>query len=104
MSTNVLLHVNALHTSDRSRASFYQLLMENLWIKMHPVYTSWCCRYSDDVPDVVDEVVTEIKQLAAQAGVGALHAVAQCGTSEAFWFEYDAATRSDARPRPSRPT
>jgi hypothetical protein len=97
MSINVLLHVNALHTTEKARASFYQLLKENLWIKMHPVYLSWCCKYSEEVEDVQDEVISEIRTLAAQAGVAAFHAVAQCGNSEPFWFEYDEAMRHETR-------
>lgn len=96
MSTNVLLHVNAMHTTDHARAEFYQLLRENLWIRMHPVYTSWCCKFSDDVDYVATEVMSEIRALAAQAGVASFHAVTQCGNDEAFWFEHDDATRSDA--------
>lgn len=91
MSVNVLLHINALHTTVEARGAFYQLLKDNLWIKMHPVYTSWCCKFSDDVLDVQAEVIHEIRALAAQAGVTAVHAVAQCGNAEAFWFEYDVA-------------
>jgi hypothetical protein len=97
MSTNVLLHVNALHATDESSHAFFQLLKENLWIRMHPVYPSWCCRYSDDILDVQDEVIAEIKTLAAKAGVAALHAVTQCGNEPAFWFEYDVAARADLR-------
>jgi hypothetical protein len=97
MSINVLLHVNAMRTSDEARALFYQLLKENLWIKMHPVYRSWCCKYSQEVLDVEDEVISEIKKLAALAGVVALHAVAQCGNTEPFWFEYDVARVAEVR-------
>ena len=95
MSTNVLLHVNALHTTDAGRIAFYELLKQNLWIRMHPVYPSWCCRSSRDVYDVAEEVVTEIKALAAQAGVTMLHAVAQCGNEPAFWFDYEGVPCSD---------
>jgi len=98
MSINVLLHVNALHTTDSARHSFYELLKHNLWIKMHPVYTSWCCKYSDEVADVQEEVIHEIRSLASEAGVEVLHAVVQCGNTQPFWFEYDVAARSDARP------
>ncbi len=97
MSTNVLLHVNALHTTDEARASFYRLMKENLWIRMHPVYTTWCCRYSDDVLDVQEDMLTEIRTLAAQAGVASIHAVVQCGNEQPFWFEYNVPTRSDVR-------
>jgi hypothetical protein len=92
MSTNVLLHVNALQGSDIARARFYESMKDNLWIRMHPIYTTWCCRYSRDVLDVQSEVITEVKVLAAEAGVTKLHAVAQCGNLEAFWFEYNVAT------------
>ena len=99
MSINVLLHVNALHTTDEARASFEQLLKENLWIRMHSLYPNWCCKYRDDVADVSGEVMAEIKEMAARAGVGTLHAVAQCGNSHAFWFEFNAPTRSETRSR-----
>jgi hypothetical protein len=95
MATNVLLHVNAMQTNEDSRAVFYQLLKENLWIRMHSVYTTWCCRYSDDVYDVPEEVIGEIRRLAALAGVTSFNAVAQCGNTQAFWFEYSLAKRAD---------
>lgn len=98
MSTNVLLHVNEHTGSDEARAAFFQLLKENFWIKMHPVYASWCCRYSDDVYDVQEEVISEVKRLASMAGVVGFHAVVQCGNDQAFWFEYDVATRPGTRP------
>ena len=96
MSINVLLHLNVLHTTQKARAAFYQLLKENLWIRMHPVYTSWCCKYSDEVADVQDEVTSEIRTLAEKAGVEALHAVVQCGNTQPFWFEYDEELRAEA--------
>ena len=96
MSINVLLHVNALHATDTARAKFYESLRENLWIRMHAVYTTWCCRYSMDVLDVSAQVMTEIKTLAAEAGVTGLHAVTQCGNDEPFWFEYSAEAQRDA--------
>jgi len=95
MSTNVLLHVNAMHATDLARTSFYQLLKENLWIRMHPVYTNWCCRFSAEVDDVPAEVMSEVRTLAARAGVTSLHAVAQCGNVPAFWFEYKPEIRAD---------
>lgn len=99
MSTNVLLHVNTMNATDLARASFYQLLKEDLWIRMHPVYTNWCCRFSAEVEDVPAEVMSEIRSLAARAGVTSLHAVAQCGNGAAFWFEYKPETHA-AAPRP----
>lgn len=97
MSINVLLHVNALHATDAARAKFYELLKQNLWIRMHPVYTTWCCRYSRDVLDVPDQVMTEIRALSDEAGVTRLHAVAQCGNCEPFWFEHIVGVVVDAR-------
>jgi hypothetical protein len=96
MSTNVLLHVNAMRATEEARAAFYQLLKENLWIRMHPVYTNWCCRFSAEVDDVPTEVKSEIHMLAVQAGVVSLHAVVQCGNSPAFWFDCNGVTRADA--------
>ena len=98
MSTNVLLHVNEQHGTDEARAAFCLLLKENFWIKMHPVYPSWCCRYSDDVYDVREEVLSEVKRLAALAGLAALHVVVQCGNEQAFWFEPDLSALEDTVP------
>jgi hypothetical protein len=98
MSTNVLLHLNEQHGTDEACTAFNQLLKENFWIRMHPVYMSWCCRYSDDVYDVQEEVVAEVKRLAAMAGVVGVHAVVQCGNDQPFWFEYDVSAHSDSLP------
>ena len=95
MSTNVLLHINVLRTADDKRAKFYQLLEASLWVRLHPVYTSWRCGYKSGGINLPDAVISEIRLLAASAGVVALHAVAQCGNTQAFCFEYNAVTQSD---------
>ncbi len=93
MSINVLMHINALQATEASRVKFFEALKENLWIRMHAIYTTWCCRYSRDVLDVPEQVMAEVKALAAEAGVTAFHAVAQCGTTSR--------SGSSTRPRPS---
>jgi len=96
MSINVLLHINALHATDSARVQFFEALKENLWIRMHAIYTTWCCRYSRDVLDVPSQVMTEVKVLAAESGVESFHAVAQCGNYQPFWFEYKAEDQPEA--------
>jgi hypothetical protein len=91
------MHINALQATEASRVKFFEALKENLWIRMHAVYTTWCCRYSRDVLDVPDQVMTEVKALAAESGVTGFHAVAQCGNDQPFWFEHKAEIQPEAR-------
>lgn len=97
MSTHVLLHLNLLNTPEDTRADFYELLKSSKWFKVHPAFTAWKCRYKDEVADVENVVIREIKQLAQEAGVPHLYGVGQCGNAPAFDFEYRAAARSSAR-------
>lgn len=100
MSIHVLLHVNSLQGTEAARARFHEALKENLWIRMHADYPTWCCRYSRDVLDIPTQVMTEVKVLAAESGVAGLHAVTQCGNHEPFWFTYGgSAAQHVATPR-----
>ena len=93
MSTHVLLHLNLLNTTQHARADFYERLESNNVVKVHPVFTAWRCKYKDDVVDVKNVVIREVKELAREAGVSRLYGIGQCGNAKAFEFEYVAAAK-----------
>ena len=95
MSTNVLLYLNVLRNTDDKRAKFYSLLEASLWVRLHPIYTSWRCTYKSGGIQLRDTVISEITLLATKAGVDTLHAIVQCGNAQAFCFEHNATMYSD---------
>ena len=97
MRTHVLLHLNLLNTDEETRDAMYELMRGEKWTKVHPAYTSWTCVYANGPDGVASEVITEIKRLAAEAGVPRLFAVAQCGNAVAIDFAYTATPRQTSR-------